>query len=111
MTEPRGGSGSFNVYLDPAKGEWLDSYEGVRTVGDLNGLQKNKIWESFLTCSSQTSVYCLTLAMGAVGLGASLSQMRQLGWRPLCLVFAAAVLVGDVSIPLIRLLGRVVEFS
>jgi hypothetical protein len=20
---------SFNVYLDPAKGEWLDSYEGV----------------------------------------------------------------------------------
>ena len=31
MTEPRGGSGSFNVYLDSTKGEWLDSYEGVPT--------------------------------------------------------------------------------
>jgi hypothetical protein len=31
MTESHGGTGSFNVYLDPAKGEWLDSYEGVPT--------------------------------------------------------------------------------
>jgi hypothetical protein len=23
---------SFNVYLDPAKGEWLDSYEGVSAL-------------------------------------------------------------------------------
>ncbi|GEM_PF-3243361 len=29
MTDSRSSSGSFNVYLDPAKGEWLDSYEGV----------------------------------------------------------------------------------
>jgi uncharacterized integral membrane protein (TIGR00698 family) len=84
---------------------------GVRTVGDLNGLQDNAIWKSFLTCASQTSVYCLTLAMGAVGLGASLSQMRQLGWRPLCLGFAAALLVGGVSVLLLNLLGRVIAFS
>jgi uncharacterized integral membrane protein (TIGR00698 family) len=84
---------------------------GVRTVGDLNGLQDNTIWKSFLTCASQTSVYCLTLAMGAVGLGASLSQMRQLGWRPLCLGFAAALLVGGVSVLLLNLLGRVIAFS
>jgi hypothetical protein len=37
MSEPRGGSGSFNVYLDPAKGEWLDSYEGVTAPAALVG--------------------------------------------------------------------------
>ena len=31
MTDSRSNTGSFNVYLDPAKGEWLDSYEGVPT--------------------------------------------------------------------------------
>jgi len=84
---------------------------GVRTAGDSFGLKENETWKTFLDHSNQASVYCLTLAMAAVGLGASLSQMRQLGWRPLCLGFAAAVLVGGVSILLIRLLGMVVKFS
>jgi uncharacterized integral membrane protein (TIGR00698 family) len=84
---------------------------GVRTAGDFYGLKNNETWKAFLTCASQTSVYCLTLAMGAVGLGASLSQMRQLGWRPLCLGFAAALLVGGVSVLLLNLLGRVIAFS
>ena len=84
---------------------------GVRTMGDLNGLQENEIWKTFLICANQTSGHCLALAMGAVGLGESLSQMRQLGWRPLCLGFAAALLVGGVSILLLNLLGRVIAFS
>jgi uncharacterized integral membrane protein (TIGR00698 family) len=84
---------------------------GVRTAGDFYGLKNNETWKAFLTCASQSSVYCLTLAMGAVGLGASLSQMRQLGWRPLCLGFAAALLVGGVSVLLLNLLGRVIAFS
>ena len=29
MTDSCSNTGSFNVYLDHAKGEWLDSYEGV----------------------------------------------------------------------------------
>ena len=29
MTDSRSNTDSFNVYLDPAKGEWLDSYEDV----------------------------------------------------------------------------------
>lgn len=82
---------------------------GVRTVGDLGerpfGMINSATWETFLNLANQASVYCLTLAMAAVGLGASFSQMRQLGWRPLCLGFAAAVLVGGVSILLLNLLG------
>ena len=84
---------------------------GVRTAGDLAGLKENIIWNSMLTCSNQTSVYCLALAMAAVGLGTNLSQMRKLGWRPLCLGFGAAILVGGVSILLLNLLGRVIVFS
>ena len=84
---------------------------GVRTAGDSFGLKDNSNWLTTLDLANQTNVYCLTLAMAAVGLGASLSQMRQLGWRPLCLGFAAAVLVGGVSILLLNLLGRIITFS
>jgi len=43
VTDSRSNTGSFNVYLDPAKGEWLDSYEGVPVlwIGGMNFLLLN----------------------------------------------------------------------
>tara|TARA_B110000438_G_C15760950_1_gene627259 strand:+ start:876 stop:1034 length:159 start_codon:yes stop_codon:yes gene_type:complete len=43
VTDSRSNTGSFNGYLDPAKGEWLDSYEGVPVpwVGDMGFLPLN----------------------------------------------------------------------
>ena len=41
--------------------------------------------------------------MGAVGLGTSVAQLRKLGWKPLLVGLAAAVLVGRVSVALIKL--------
>ena len=84
---------------------------GVRTAGDLMGLKENINWNSLLAWANQTSVYFLALAMAAVGLGTNLSQMRQLGWRPLSLGFGAAILVGATSVLLLNLLGRIIPFS
>jgi uncharacterized membrane protein YadS len=44
--------------------------------------------------------------MAAVGLGTSLRRLRSLGLKPLCVGFAAATLVGGVSLLLVKLLGR-----
>jgi uncharacterized membrane protein YadS len=47
---------------------------------------------------------CLTVAMAAVGLGTSISQLKVLGWKPLLVGLAAAVSVGGISFLLSRLL-------
>jgi uncharacterized membrane protein YadS len=42
------------------------------------------------------------MAMGAIGLGTSFAQLKILGWKPLGVGLAAAVLVGGVSLTLIH---------
>jgi uncharacterized integral membrane protein (TIGR00698 family) len=56
--------------------------------------------------ADRAAVWCLTIALAAVGLGTSLKKLRVLGLRPLCAGFAAAAIVGAVSIGLIKLLAR-----
>jgi len=83
----------------------------VRSIGDLGGPERpafglldRQLWEAFLAGAKGVSVWCLTVAMAAVGLGTSIRQLKVLGWKPLCVGFAAALLVGVISIALIKLI-------
>ncbi|MGH8020079.1 MAG: YeiH family protein [Opitutaceae bacterium] len=79
----------------------------LRSVGDLGdrafGLVERSTWERVLQSAASTSVFFLTLAMASVGLGTNLTQFRKLGWKPLGVGLAAAVVAGLVSVALIRL--------
>ncbi len=79
---------------------------GVRTIGDLGmkafGIIPRPMWQDLINNAKSISVACLTIAMGAIGLGTSVSQLRNLGCKPLLVGLVAAVLVGGVSLALIR---------
>jgi uncharacterized membrane protein YadS len=92
----------------------------VRSIGDYTlshagrafGFLNKDAWLKWFAApggksiADQTAVWCLTIALAAVGLGTSLKKLRILGLKPLCAGFAAAALVGIVSICMIKLLGR-----
>ncbi len=79
----------------------------VRTLGDLGptafGVIPRPAWQHLLADAKSLSVGCLTIAMAAVGLGTSVVQLKKLGGKPLLVGLAAAVLVGGVSLTLIKL--------
>ena len=79
----------------------------VRTVGDLGdrpfGLVSPDVWADGLKMADQLSLWCLALAMVAVGLGTGLAKLRTLGLRPFAAGLATAVLVGGVSFGLLTL--------
>jgi uncharacterized integral membrane protein (TIGR00698 family) len=84
----------------------------IRSVGDLGGADKPAFammsrahWAGFLQWADAAAVWCLTTAMAAVGLGTGLAKLRGLGVKPLSVGFAAALLVGGVSVALIKLLS------
>ena len=81
----------------------------IRWIGDLGdapfGVLDRGTWDEWIGISNAFSAFCLTAAMAAVGLGTSFSQLRELGWKPLCMGFTAALVVGGVSFCLITLLG------
>ena len=78
----------------------------IRSVGDFGGdrpfgLMQRGTWNEWLASAKVAAVFFLTIAMAAVGLGTSFSQLKDLGWKPLCLGLTAALLVGCVSATLI----------
>ena len=79
----------------------------LRTVGDLGGqpfgFLSRPDWKQFLHQADALSSWCLAVAMASVGLGTGLSRIRQLGAKPFCVGLVAALLVGGVSIALIKL--------
>lgn len=79
---------------------------GVRTLGDIGtktfGVIPRPTWQNLITDAKSISVVCLTVAMGAIGLGTSVSQLKVLGLKPLLVGLVAAVSVGGVSLVLIR---------
>lgn len=79
----------------------------IRSIGDLGenpfGILSEELWQSILAAGKIISLGCLTLALAAIGLGTSFSQIRELGLRPLAIGFASAALVGVVSYCLIKL--------
>jgi uncharacterized integral membrane protein (TIGR00698 family) len=79
---------------------------GVRTLGDRGerafGLIDQATWMNLVHNADVIAVWCLTIAMAAVGLGTGLAKLRGLGWKPFSVGFAAAVLVGGVGAVLIK---------
>lgn len=81
----------------------------VRTVGDISdpalGFIPEPVWQAGIEIVQGAAELALLLAMAAVGLRTSLRTLRVLGLRPLAAGLAAAVVVGAVSVSLIRLLA------
>jgi uncharacterized integral membrane protein (TIGR00698 family) len=79
----------------------------LRTWGDAGeralGVFDRATWDTIVRRADLAAVWCLTIAMAAVGLGTGLAKLRGLGWRPLAVGFAAAVLVGGIAAVLIKL--------
>lgn len=71
------------------------------------GVIPQPAWHDFITNAKSVSVACLTVAMGAVGLGTSVTQLKILGVRPLLVAPTAMVLVGGVSLVFIGVFAAV----
>jgi uncharacterized integral membrane protein (TIGR00698 family) len=80
----------------------------VRTIGDLGarpfGLLEPSQWRWIVGLARDVAGYCLAIAMAAVGLGTSIKGLRRIGFRPLGLGLVSALVVGGVSLVLIRAL-------
>lgn len=81
----------------------------LRTIGDVGphpfGLLSPETWHAFIATATQTAMLFLTVAMAAVGLGTSFTRLRGLGFKPLAVGLAAALLVGIVSYVLVKAIG------
>jgi uncharacterized integral membrane protein (TIGR00698 family) len=75
-----------------SKSFWMNWFAGGKTPAGV----------SIKPIADQTAVWCLTIALAAVGLGTSLKKLRILGFKPLSAGFAAAAIVGGVSIALVK---------
>jgi uncharacterized integral membrane protein (TIGR00698 family) len=80
----------------------------LRTAGDLGdvafGFIPATTWQAGIELTTRLSNLLLAVAMAAVGLSTSLAGIRQIGYRPLAVGFAAAALVGITSVGLLSLL-------
>ncbi len=79
----------------------------VRSLGDIGtkafGILPAEIWQRLLSTGAELSLFCLTLALAAIGLGTSMKHIRELGLKPMFIGMAAAVLVALTSRGLIFL--------
>ena len=55
-------------------------------------------WQSLLDLAQLASEWLLLVAMAAIGLGLGFAQIRDAGWRPVALAFAAALLTGATAL-------------
>lgn len=80
----------------------------LRTVGDMGdpafGVLHPATWNSIVSYTEEAAEICLGIAMAAVGLGTSLSGLKEIGLKPFGVGLFSAVLVGGVSYTLITLL-------
>jgi uncharacterized integral membrane protein (TIGR00698 family) len=80
----------------------------TRTIGDLGsrpfGLLAPQQWHAVLDVGKQASTYCLGIAMAGVGLGTSIKGLRGIGLKPLGLGLVSALIVGIISMLLIKTL-------
>jgi uncharacterized integral membrane protein (TIGR00698 family) len=88
----------------------------IRSIGDIAGgsglafgMMSQETWHGLLKGADLAAVWCLTIAMAAVGLGTGLAKLRGLGWKPFSVGFAAALLVGGVSVALIKILTPLIS--
>ncbi len=80
----------------------------LRTIGDIGqrpfGLLSPADWQGFLDVAKHASSICLGVAMAGVGLGTSIKGLRSIGLKPLGLGLVSALIVGIISMLLIKLL-------
>ncbi|MBC9889314.1 MAG: putative sulfate exporter family transporter, partial [Opitutae bacterium] len=80
----------------------------LRSIGDIGqkpfGILPPEFWESIISFSGAVSIFFLTTAIAAVGLGTNLTKLKALGWKALCIGFSAAFIVGGASYSLVTLL-------
>jgi uncharacterized integral membrane protein (TIGR00698 family) len=86
----------------------------LRSVGDavLKSASAETIdrWKQLIANANTGAVWCLMLAMASVGLGTGLAKLRNLGAKPFCVGFAAALLVGGVSTVLVKVLAATLHW-
>lgn len=79
----------------------------LRTIGDLSerpfGLLDPGQWHAFIKLAKEVVTYCLAIAMAGVGLGTSIKGLRSIGPKPMVLALVSALLVGLISVSLIKL--------
>jgi uncharacterized integral membrane protein (TIGR00698 family) len=73
----------------------------LRTLGDSYAGDLMASWQAFLGISQSASEWLLLVGIAAVGLGVTVSHLREAGWRPICLAFVAALLTGAASLALL----------
>ena len=66
----------------------------LRTAGDSLAGSWLPRWQEFLALANATSEWLLLCGMAAVGLGVTVSHLREAGWRPILLSFVTALLTG-----------------
>jgi uncharacterized integral membrane protein (TIGR00698 family) len=81
----------------------------IRSIGDLGGdrpfgLLDAAQWKRFLSLASTVVSYCLAIAMAGVGLGTSIKGLKSIGLKPLGLGLLSALIVGAISLALVKTL-------
>jgi uncharacterized integral membrane protein (TIGR00698 family) len=86
----------------------------VRSIGDIDtarafGVLDRSAWHHLIDDAAWAAPWLLATAMAAVGLGTGLAKLRGLGWKPFSVGLAAALMVGGVSVALVKLLGPLIH--
>jgi uncharacterized membrane protein YadS len=81
---------------------------GIESGGNAYGLWGAEAWGDLVSVIRTAAEYCLAMAMAAVGLGTSFTQLKILGFRPFLVGIAAAVAVGAMSILLVFVFGPLI---
>jgi uncharacterized integral membrane protein (TIGR00698 family) len=78
----------------------------VRSLGDAGYLNfiPRQTWANVDPNAKFYASWLLATALGAVGLGTGLAKLKDLGWKPFSVGFAAALVVGGVSAVLVKIL-------
>lgn len=76
----------------------------LRTAGDALAGEFAPQWKQALSAGQTASEWLLLVGMAAVGLGVTFAHLREAGWRPIVLAFAAALATGVCALTFISLL-------
>ncbi len=82
---------------------------GVESGGSAFGIWGAEAWDDLVHAIRTAAEYCLAMAMAAVGLGTSFTQLKGLGFKPFLVGIAAAVSVGAVSIVLVFIFAPLIS--
>lgn len=82
---------------------------GIESSGTAYGIWSAEAWDDIVHAVRAVAEYCLAMAMAAVGLGTSVTQLKGLGFKPFLVGITAAVAVGAVSISLVFLFSPLIS--